>query len=115
MNIEIDESIIIILWGRCYIPECDDIEYSQYDTEWLKNAVPFMQSKPSKCYRYESTTNTEIIPSHITNSDRQTNIVNQFCAKEESFNKSHIVRCNQDGLIFRTDEISIANEVMRNQ
>lgn len=36
----------------------------------------------------------------------------QLCFTEHLHrNQSHEVRCNSDGLIYRTDEVSIANEV----
>lgn len=66
--------------------------------------IPFTNSKLEKCHRFH-----KIDPDGYELSTDQ-NVVNQFCLSD-SFNRSNIVRCDQDGLIYQTDEVSIVNEV----
>lgn len=100
---------------RCYIPECDNIDSPVYATHWLSNSIPFEHSKPSKCHRYEFTGYLDTHSNADSHSNRTVDVhtldSNQICIKEESFNKSRIIRCDNDGFVYRTDEISIANEV----
>lgn len=35
----------------------------------------------------------------------------QFCQNDNLFDKSNVIRCEQDGLIYENDEITILNEV----
>lgn len=82
---------------RCQIPECDDVQHPQFEVEWMQNAIPFKNSKLMKCHRYE--------PMKLVNASDQ-----QYCEKDV-FNQSSIVRCDQNGLIYKTDEVSIVNSV----
>lgn len=91
---------------RCRIPECDIAARVEYNPHWLEYAVPFKQSRPVKCYRYQSITpHAEQHNSLILTDDQQSCDVN-------SFNRSAIRGCSEDGFVYRTDEISIVNEVI---
>lgn len=97
MNMLILSLIISLFFFRCQIPECDDVQHPQFEVEWMQNAIPFKNSKLMKCHRYE--------PMKLVNASDQ-----QYCEKDV-FNQSSIVRCDQNGLIYKTDEVSIVNSV----
>jgi hypothetical protein len=95
---------------RCIIPECDNLNHPEYNADWIGNAIPITNSKPSKCYRYESLSpepsyGTKLYFDHFGKAND-----NQFCSKD-LFNQSNIVKCNEGGLVYKTNEISIVNEV----
>lgn len=68
--------------------------------------MPFKNSRPEKCYRFQ--------PLKLNRSDHKlfytNNELNGHCDKT-SFNQSMIIKCPDDNFIYRTDEISIVNEV----
>lgn len=77
--------------------ECDSVTNPNYNEQWVENAIPFVNMKPSRCQRFERNT---------------TDTGQDFCSKD-SFITSSIMRCEQDGLIYSTDEVSILNEVFK--
>lgn len=68
----------------------------EYNTTWLQHAIPSSKAKLAKCQRYE----------------RRSGDVEQgdFCG-EGAFNTSSIVDCGQSGFVYKTDDVSIQNEV----
>lgn len=95
------------MFNRCHIPECDDIENPSYNADFVQHAIPQIQSTFAKCQKYSY--NDTFLVSEWLNSNIQMDQLN-VCPKE-AFDQSEIVRCDGDGFIYRTDEISIANEV----
>lgn len=83
---------------RCNIPHCDDEHNPQYETNWLPDVIPYKNDIPMKCHQYE--------PIISDNSS----VNQQYCARE-SFSNSSIIRCDQNGLVYKTNEVSIVNEV----
>lgn len=85
---------------RCGIRECENVAHGEYQPDWLVNAIPMENGKYAKCYRYAlmnaTTWNTD------SNVDR---------CNEMLFDRSKVVPCAKDELIYRTDEISIENAV----
>lgn len=79
---------------RCRIPECDGNNGTVFDSKWLKYSVPFSNSEPARCSRYNTV-----------------NTVNQFkgdSCVSEMFNVSDIIRC--DDFVFKDKkEITIVN------
>lgn len=74
----------------------------QYQTDWMMNAIPMDDaSKLSKCHRYA--------PVNIT-SDQVS--AAGYCTAD-AFDRAEKIACEQDGLIYRTDEISIVNAVFK--
>lgn len=98
---DVDKIIVVDHLCRCRIPKCDDINSPNYNADWLGNVVP-MHTKLSKCYRYEKW------PS--SNDQRYSYPQNDFCAKD-AYNRSSLIRCDRDGFVYKTDEVSILNEV----
>lgn len=97
---------------RCVIPECDNEEHPRYEVDWVDNVIPSTNSKRSKCHRYQqypvnSSQNFYNYDQVIFDESRV-----EFCNKLHSA-ESQIVRCDQDGLVYKTDEVSIVNEVMQ--
>lgn len=96
---------------RCFIPECDNIENYSYMTDWLQNVIPFDHGKPSKCLRYAE------IPTVETNSSQRISQNDKYIqdgfptCKETKFNRSKIIKCDDEGLIYRTNELTVVNEV----
>lgn len=79
-----------------------------YNADWIANAIPITNSKPAKCHRYEKLSNE---PNHGQqfHFDRFVESDNQICPAD-LFNRSSIVRCDEDGLVYKTNEVTIANE-----
>lgn len=97
---------------RCVIPECDNEEHPRYEVDWVDNIIPSTESKRSKCHRYQqypvnSSQNFYNYDQVIFDESRV-----EFCNKPHS-TASKIVRCDQDGLVYKTDELSIVNEVIQ--
>lgn len=69
----------------------------EYNTTWLPNAIPMVNSKLAKCQRYER--HSEFVEFN-----------RGFCEKE-TFNTSSIVDCGHYGFVYKTDEVSIQKEV----
>lgn len=90
------------IYCRCQIAECDSPNGSPYDVTWISTAIPFTNSKPEKCHRY---TANDPIPA-IDDFTDSTSV----CPRD-IFNYSSIERCEQNGLVYQTDEVSIVNEV----
>lgn len=80
---------------RCAIPECESINATIYDQNWLSHAIPFKNGRPEKCSRYGAT--------HQLATDEQ-------CPKF-LFNESNVIGCNE--FVFKTDEYRIIREVMQ--
>lgn len=85
---------------RCQIPECEIVSSTDFNPYWLENAVPFEDSKPVRCMRYSPILNSKVYP--------ELNSCEAY-----AFNRSAVVECLDGEFIFRTDEISIVNEVSR--
>lgn len=66
-------------------------------TDWIENAIPLENNKPSKCYYYD----------HIDDFNKNASICDV-----NSFNRTNIVRCNE--FVYQTDEINLVNEVINN-
>lgn len=78
---------------RCRINECETVSSTDFNPNWIQNAVPFDNDKPSKCYRYNFLNNTDT--ECIAN----------------SFDKSDINRCYE--FIYNTKDKTLVNEVIR--
>lgn len=81
---------------RCKIPECDN-NVTEYSPIWLKNAVPYRHNEPEKCYRYAT-------KMHGNSSIHQ-------CSLDE-FDNTNRMKC--DEFVYKTNEVTILNEVSRN-
>lgn len=84
----------------------------EYHTDWIENVIPFSNSKPAKCHRYEKPfQNADVNVQDFYRTDQHKDANNlQFCTKD-SFNKSSIVRCDHEGLVYKSNELSIVNAV----
>lgn len=82
--------------GRCVIPECDHGDWPEYHTDWMANAIPMEAAKYSRCHRFAAANATRLADVQCT---------------ADAFDRTRIVRCEHSGLIYRTDEVSIANAV----
>lgn len=74
----------------------------EYEPDWLQFAVPFENAKPTKCQRF----GLHAQPRPIT----PTRANNASCAAN-LFNRTNIVDCELNGFVYKTDEVSIVNEV----
>lgn len=83
---------------RCKIDGCDgEVADVIFNPDWLQYSTPYSShGKPILCDRYE----------RIDDNNQ-----NQLC-DVNSFNRSKIVNCANEELIFRTDEVSIVNKVL---
>ncbi|XP_055315112.1 organic cation transporter protein-like [Sitodiplosis mosellana] len=77
---------------RCAIPECEWLNNTIYDQNWLSHAIPFKNGRPKKCSRFGT--------SHQSAPDGQ-------CPKS-LFNESNVIGCNE--YVFKTDEYRIMRE-----
>lgn len=75
---------------RCRINECESVSSTDFNPNWIQNAVPFDDNNPSKCYRYTFLNNTECL-------------ANSF--------DSNIYRC--DEFMYNTKDKTLVNEVIR--
>jgi hypothetical protein len=93
----------IVAWYdfRCHIPECDYQE-AIYHPDWLPNAVPFEENKPSSCKRFPPASS-----GLVSTAGPLTN--NGTDCPPDIFNNQSKVGC-QDW-VFETEERTIANEV----
>lgn len=82
----------------------------EFDTHWLKNVIPIANSVPANCHRYERID----INASISNVYTRINSDEDICPREQ-FNRSRVIRCDQDGLFYRTNKISIVQEVCRTE
>lgn len=62
------------------------------------------------CHRYQPVEIENNTSNYFLMGDRFIDVDKQICSKG-MFNRSVIIKCDQDGLIYRTDEITIVNEV----
>lgn len=76
---------------RCRIPECEPIHSPDFNTNWLKFAVPFNNGQPARCERFQ------YIPKIGGDADAN-------ACSEQNFNSSQIVQC---------DEILVKNNEQR--
>ena len=85
----------------------------EFKPDWLPNAVPFQNNNPEKCYRYERLPHNDSAISYSQghNHFNDRNVI-AFC-EAIFFNRSSRVYCKDDGFIFKSEEISIVNEVCR--
>lgn len=83
---------------RCRIPECD-VGEAMYQPEWLRDAVPYVDGKPSSCERYLSR-NTSHASGFPTN--------NETVCLPDIFVNTTTVKCRD--WVFDTEEWTIANE-----
>lgn len=68
--------------------------HSQYDAKWVKSAIPLDSLEHSKCQRYASVDGA---------ADNQCDV--------SAFDRTKVITCAENELIYRTDEISIQNTV----
>ncbi|XP_021914902.1 organic cation transporter protein-like [Zootermopsis nevadensis] len=78
---------------RCRIAECD-AEKAIYQPEWLSNAVPYEDGKPSSCEKYLSR--------------RSSSSADKTSCLPGTFDNSSTVKCSD--WVFDTEEWTIANE-----
>lgn len=87
-----------LIYCRCHIPYCEISNQTVFEPHWLSNAIPYTNGKPEKCSRYKFIGNSlYFYPS-------------DYC-KKDLFNQSIVENCGNDGFVFKSDEISIQNEV----
>lgn len=84
---------------RCLIPECDG-EEAVYQPEWLRNAVPYLDNKPSSCDRYPSFNASSSTAGFLTD--------NETACLPDIFDNSTTFKCRE--WVFDTKEWTIANE-----
>ena len=92
---------------RCRIPECDGNETNyqpEYQPEWLRNAVPYTENKPSQCERYPP---VAVLAS--TNGSVGSVTDNETTCVPDIFDNSTRDKCRD--WVFETEEWTIANEV----
>lgn len=88
---------------RCIIPECENVTNTEYNTNWMQNAIPMENSAPAKCLRYGS--NDEMI--NTTDEIDHINGNTDFCPRQ-LFNQSNVIRCDQ--FAYKTNKMSIVSE-----
>lgn len=81
---------------RCFIPECESINATKFNQEWLSNAIPNKNGRPEKCSRYAIAHQSNPLQTH------------ESCS-ESLFNRSEIIGCMD--YVFKTDEHRIMKEV----
>lgn len=86
---------------RCFVPQCEELESTKYDRNWLQLAMPGSIANgkfiPEGCYQYDyrgNVTSAELVKNSTCNTD-------SFGIMRE--------RCNT--WIFADDEATIVNEV----
>ncbi|KAM7355230.1 SLC22A family member [Cochliomyia hominivorax] len=104
---------------RCNITECDGTD-SHYDESWTIFSIPKSSNSLDQCKRFASklheniTTITTLSPNGLTNSDiiyaNQEEAVYSDTCKADNFDQNQIEICSSDNLIFRDNEITIAND-----
>lgn len=82
------------------IPECDIGNNSEYSTNWLENVIPVDSSGPAKCHRYEGIAGMWNLSEPFDP---------EYCAPQ-LYNQSKIVRCDQNGLVYKNDKTTIVSE-----
>lgn len=86
-----------IVPARCRIPECDGNNATHvYQTDWLRNALPYKHDRPMKCRRYASSNQTS------------SNLPQNYCPKS-LFNETDVIDCHE--FVFKSDEHRIIKEV----
>lgn len=86
-----------LLKKRCAIPECDRLDNVIFNADWLKYSVPFQNGKPNSCHRFDTIWNVD---------------VNETKCNTDTFNRSSISNCANGTMIFRTNDVSILNQVL---
>lgn len=86
---------LFLLFIRCRIPECESLNATDYNTDWLNHAIPLKNGRPDKCSRYAA-------------SHAPITFQSKHCSPS-MFNQSDIINCNQ--YVFKTDEYRIMREV----
>lgn len=83
---------------RCKIDGCEklNVENDIFEPDWLQHSTPYKNGKPDSCHRYE-----------IFHSAKR-----QYTCDIDVFNRSSIVYCGNGSMIFRTNEVSIVNQVI---
>lgn len=81
---------------RCSIPECESINATKFNQEWLSNAIPYKNGRPEKCSRYAFAHQSSPLQTH------------ESCS-ESLFNRSEIIGCMDH--VFKTNEHRIMKEV----
>lgn len=76
---------------RCRISECETNSSTNFNPNWIENAVPFDDGNPSTCYRYKFLDDTE--------------------CSATSFDKTNIYRC--DEYMYNTNDKTLVNEVFK--
>lgn len=84
------------LFCSCLISECETLETTTFEPDWLQDAVPYEKGKPLHCERY------------AINSTSHGSLWRSECTKDD-FDSSNILHCNK--FKYQTDEISVLNEV----
>ncbi|XP_069682785.1 organic cation transporter protein-like isoform X3 [Periplaneta americana] len=82
---------------RCRIPECDT-DSSSFRPNWLQNAVPFEESTPSRCLRFEH----QNVSSFRSRSNERSNCTS------EMFNQQRTIKCYD--WVYDGEETTILNE-----
>lgn len=92
-------TISYCICSSCNIAECESATYAP---DWLPNAIPHNRGIPAKCLRYEytPTANNSIV-----------DIDDHGTCAEDQFDRTKIYQCDVDQLVYKTDEVSIVNEV----
>ncbi|EDS45427.1 organic cation transporter [Culex quinquefasciatus] len=78
---------------RCEIPGCEDVQHPTYLPAWISNSVPFINGAPSRCERYELSSN----PAQ-----------DKLSCDAADFDADAVIRC--DSFIYEDDEVTIARE-----
>lgn len=93
------------------MPECETLSSAVYKPDWLPNAVPYKNAKPLKCLQFSSnaSTNGNQFISHVGDINNDIGL-NTKCSADQ-FNRSSVISCSSEKLIYNTDEVSIVNEV----
>ncbi|KAG4070683.1 hypothetical protein HA402_013603 [Bradysia odoriphaga] len=89
------QQLILNIFERCNIPECDSTPHDDYLPKWTRFAIPHSHNVPAKCLRYNS-----IFDSHFKSSANH--------CDEMLFNDSYSVSCTE--FIYKTDEVTILKE-----
>lgn len=89
--------------NRCHIGECETLNHETYEPDWLPNAVPYLHGNPSKCLRFD------FIP--MPNGTTTSIVDERDVCPMEAFDRTKILSCVGDQFVYRSDELTIMNEV----
>lgn len=101
--------------NSCHITECEPLNVDTFEPNWLPNALPYQNGKPSKCQRFEYV--QPLMPNSSTPATSYEPHKNQNKFNDECvcpairFNRTNTLRCVDNQFVYKTNELTIVNEV----